>query len=52
MMIKTTKYYKFNLMTLPHVNFLFDHMLMNSVVHTNLLLIIKRHNELIEFIIY
>lgn len=50
-MIKTILKNKFNLMTLPHVNFVFHHMLVNLVVHTNLLLIIKRHNKLIEFII-
>jgi hypothetical protein len=41
MMIKKT-YYKFKSITLPHSNFLFYHMLVNSFVHTNLMSIIKK----------
>jgi hypothetical protein len=40
MMIK--KSYKFNLITLSHVNFTFDHMLVNSLVHTSPSLITKK----------
>lgn len=42
-MIKTTKKsYKFNLITLSHVNFTFDHMLVNLLVHTSPSLITKK----------
>jgi len=51
MMIKTTKYYKYNLITLPCANFLFDHMLLNSLIPINLLPNIERHGELIKFLI-
>jgi hypothetical protein len=44
-MIKSTNYYKHNLI---NVILLFDHMLMNSLLHINLLLIIKKHDELIK----
>jgi len=42
---------KKNLIILPHINFLFDRMLMNSFVHTNSLLIIDKHDELTKFIV-
>ncbi len=41
---------KNNLITLPHVNLLFDQMLMNqTIIHTNLSQINKRHGELSKF---
>jgi hypothetical protein len=46
MRIKFTKYCKFNLITLSHANFLFDHMLLNSFVHIDSSSIIKKHGEL------
>ncbi len=49
MMIITKKCYYYYLITLSNVNFLFDHMLMNSLAHTYLSLIIKRHGELTKF---
>jgi hypothetical protein len=42
MMIKIVKIGKYILTTLLHVNFLFDHMLVNSLGYTNLLSIIKK----------
>jgi hypothetical protein len=45
-MTETTKYYKYNLVTLPCVNLLFDYMLLNSLIHINLSPITKRHGEL------
>jgi hypothetical protein len=46
-----TKIYKFNLITLPHVNLLFDHMLMNQItIHTNISQINKRHGELTKLL--
>lgn len=47
MMIKI----KNNLVIISHVNFLFDHMLVNSLVHTNLLSITSRHDELFKFLV-
>jgi hypothetical protein len=37
--------------TLPHVNFLFDHMLLKSFIHINLLSINIKHGKLIKFLI-
>lgn len=51
MMIKTKNNYKYNLITFPCVNFLFDYMLFNSLIHINLLPIIKRRHELIKILI-
>jgi len=48
MTIKSSKYYKFNLLTLLGVNSYFDHMLVNSFIYTNLSLITKRYGELIK----
>lgn len=42
-------YYKFNLITLSLVNLLFDHILLNSLIHTNPLSITKSDGELIKF---
>jgi hypothetical protein len=39
-----------NLITLPHVNYLFDHMLKNSLVNNNMSLITKRDGELAKFL--
>jgi hypothetical protein len=50
-MIKLAKWYKYLKITLSDVIFLFDHMLMNSLVYINLLLITKRHGELTKFIV-
>jgi hypothetical protein len=39
--------YKYNLITLPYVNLVFDHILMNqTTIHTNLSQINKRHGGL------
>jgi len=46
-----TKIYKYNLITLPHVNLLFDHMLMNQItIHTNISQINKKHGELTKLL--
>jgi len=44
------KKYKYNLITLPHVNYLFDHMLRNSLVHNIMSFITKRDGELAKFL--
>jgi len=48
-MIKIVKIGEY--ITLSHVNVLFDHMLVNSLVYTNLLSIIKKHGEIIKFLV-
>jgi hypothetical protein len=41
------KNYRNNLITILHVNFLSNHMLLNSLVHTNPLPSIKEHGKMI-----